>query len=197
MNVLSGLYACARCVGAPLLAASTLLPSAALLHADGCCVDHDRVAIDETAPHVRTTDTRLRHIVEHGAAVSPTLRALIERLEHSDIVAYLVPDVGLQARSRGRLSFVATAGGVRYVRIELAHVGSVNHQTAFVGHELRHAVEVADTPAIVDTASFDRAYARIGFLNAFVSEGDVRSYETRDAIDAGSQILKELLRRTE
>jgi hypothetical protein len=151
----------------------------------------------ERDPHLRITEGRLRHIVDRASEASPTFHTLVDRIEHSDVVAYVVLDMSLTSRTRGRLSFVGTAAGIRYVKIAVGYVGPENHQAVLIGHELRHAVEVADAPTIVDAVTFDRAYARIGFLNPDVGEEDIRSYETREARDAGKQILRELLRKAE
>ena len=38
-------------------------------------------------------------------------------------------------------------------------------QIAMMAHELQHAVEIAETPAIVDGESLVREYKRIGYVN--------------------------------
>ena len=115
-------------------------------------------------PHVRVLNERLRQIIDRATAASPTLQRLMALLEESDVVVYIQCDMRLPSRVAGRLSFVSAAAGVRYVLIRVAYVGAVSPQAALIGHELRHAVEVAERPAIVDDTSFDREYARIGFV---------------------------------
>jgi hypothetical protein len=159
--------------------------------------DRPMVVPADRDPHLRITDARLRHIVDHASEISSTFHALVDRIEHSDVVAYVVLDMALTSRTRGRLSFVGMAAGIRYVKIEVGYVGPANHQAVLIGHELRHAVEVADAPTIVDVVTFERAYARIGFLNLNAGEDETRSYETKEARDAGKQILRELLRKAE
>jgi hypothetical protein len=153
--------------------------------------------IKKAAPHVRVLDRRLQQILEHAADASPTLQTLIARLEDSDVVAYVECDLTLRSQVAGHLSFVSAAGGLRYVRIRVAHVGAPSRQAALIGHELRHAVEVAALPAIVDDASFAREYARIGFLNPAAGLDGVTSYETRNARLTGEQILRELRQETD
>jgi hypothetical protein len=61
---------------------------------------------------------------------------------------------------------------------------------AALGHELQHAVEIADQPDVVDPASLALAYGRIG------SERGLRSteplFDTDAAVAAGQQIWSEM-----
>ena len=148
-------------------------------------------------PHVRVLNERLRQIIDRAAPGSPTLQRLLALLEESDLVVYIQCDMRLPSRVAGRLSFVTSAAGVRYVLIRVAYVGSVSPQAALIGHELRHAVEVAELPAIVDETSFDHEYARIGFVRPSGSAYGVKSYETDNARAAGEQILRELQKGTD
>ena len=137
---------------------------------------------------IRSTDPRLRLLLEEGLRHSPTLRALVARLHASDVVVYLRCDV---AGPNGRLTFVSSAGGYRYVVVRLTHFPRAQ-QIAIMAHELQHAVEIADTPAIVDGPSLAREYQRIGYLNQASSLPGV-AFDTRAAVDAGKQVLKELM----
>jgi hypothetical protein len=155
---------------------------------------------DSTAhvdPHVRILDARVRALVESATGLSPTLRQLIERLEHSDVVAYVRCDMETSSTASGHLAFVGATAGLRYVMIQVRHLGSKQAQAALIGHELRHAVEVADAPKVIDVASFDAEYARIGFTSTRYAEHTLRSYETMDAVRAGEQIRNELRQSTE
>ena len=147
--------------------------------------------------HVRVLNERLRQIIDRATPASPTLQRLPAVLQESDVVVYIQCDMRLPSRVAGRLSFVSSAAGVRYVLIGVAYVGSVSPQAALIGHELRHAVEVAELPAIVDETSFDREYARIGFVGPSGGAYGVKSYETQNARAAGEQILRELREGTD
>jgi hypothetical protein len=65
-------------------------------------------------------------------------------------------------------------------------------QIAILAHELQHAVEIADTPAIVDGESLVREYHRIGYVNAASALPGI-AFDTRAAVHAGQQVLKELM----
>ena len=140
---------------------------------------------------VRTTSSRLAGLIRDGVRFSPTFQTLADRLCRSDLIVYVdvehFPPHGLE----GRLTFVGSAPGARYVRIRVASVPDAARQIAIIGHELQHAVEIADHPAIVDEQSLGREYARIGYSgNAFVPH--TQTFDTEAAIKAGKRVLQEL-----
>jgi hypothetical protein len=138
---------------------------------------------------IRSTDRRLRSLLEHGVRVSPTLRALVARLHASDVVVYLQCDG--PSGPDGRLTFLSTAGGYRYVVVRMARFSRAQ-QIAMMAHELQHAVEIAETPAIVDGPSLVREYRRIGYENLSSQLPGV-SFDTQAAVKAGERVLRELM----
>ena len=60
-------------------------------------------------------------------------------------------------------------------------------------HELQHAVEIAETPAIVDGESLVREYKRIGYVNQWSTLPGV-SFDTLAAVRTGQQVLRELMK---
>jgi hypothetical protein len=141
-------------------------------------------------PSIRTTDRRLRALLDDGLRTSPTLRALVARLTLSDVVVYLRCD-GPSERVGGRLTFVSSAGGLRYVVVRMARLSRLQ-QIAIIAHELQHAIEIADAPAIVDGDSLVREYQRIGYVNHRSPLPGV-SFDTAAAVHAGEQVVKELM----
>jgi hypothetical protein len=131
----------------------------------------------------------LRTLLDEGMRRSPTLRALVARLQASDVVVYLRCDGPIGPD--GRLTFVSSAGGYRYVVVRMARFRRAQ-QIAIMAHELRHAVEIADTPEIVDGPSLVREYRRMGYENTASALPGV-AFDTQAAVDAGRQVLKELL----
>jgi hypothetical protein len=145
-----------------------------------------------SAPHIRAEDERLAGLLDYGKPRSALFQALVARLESSDVVVYLRCDRQLRSELSGQLTYVGTSGGLRYVLVRVRHIGDRLRQIALIGHELRHAVEVADAPEIVDRQSLQAAYARIGYVNRFVSVGDIMAFESDQAVQAGTRILREL-----
>ena len=142
------------------------------------------------APHVRIADPELRRLFDAGLAVSPTLHALVDRLDHSDVVAYIrfeEPRAGID----GSLQFVSAAAGVRYLLIRVERLPTRSRQLALIGHELQHAVEVATAPHVVDQQTFMQEYERIGHARHHPGQ-QARRFETPAALAAGERVLKEL-----
>ena len=141
-------------------------------------------------PCVRAGSRRLQTAVSEGRARSLTFRRLVDRIGASNVIVYLDDSAHLGIGVGGQLSFVSHAGGRRYVRVLVDQRLEGRQLIALVGHELEHAVEVADASDVVDQASMARLYARIGFSRR-VANGGV-AYDTGEAIAAGGRIMREL-----
>jgi hypothetical protein len=143
-------------------------------------------------PRLRLPDRRLLPVVQAGRDHSPSFRALIERLETTDVVVY-VQCARLRPRLDGELTFISAAGGLRYVLVRIAWDLALPRKIAILGHELQHALEVADNPDIVSAGTLARAYERFGFTR---SRGvDRVDFDTVAAIDTGVTIARELADR--
>ena len=158
-----------------LIAASSLLSTQAF--------DHD------PRNHIRTTDRRLIRLLRDGVRSSETFRRLVDRLRHSDVIVYLECAANTGS-SGGRLTFVSAVADWRYVHVRVARLPSADVQIALIGHELQHAVEIANAPDVVDLPSLAREYQRIGFLNPRLTPGV--SFDSSAAVDAGYRVLREI-----
>jgi hypothetical protein len=86
---------------------------------------------------------------------------------------------------------VSSAGGYRYVVVRMGRFSRMQ-QIAMMAHELQHAVEIADNPAIVDGDSLVREYKRIGYVNQWSNLPGV-AFDTNAAVRIGEQVLRELM----
>ena len=144
-------------------------------------------------PRIRIQrDARIEQLIADGLNRSSTFRDIVDRLNRSDVVVYVRCQQDVARREDGYLKFVSSVGGYRYLQAHIRYNTSRVRQISLIGHELFHAVEVADAPAVIDVASFERQYARIGFVSGTVRIGGGISYDTHAAIRAGEQILREL-----
>lgn len=143
--------------------------------------------LDAPTRHVRTTDRAIQGLLRSGYAHSPTFAALIARLERSDVYVYIQDVPRLPGALEGRLLILPPAHGVRYVRIQIALRGEPKDSIAVLGHELRHAVEVADAPGVMDASDLAALYRRIG-----INRGN-NQFDTVEAQETGRQVLKELV----
>jgi hypothetical protein len=144
-------------------------------------------------PRIRIhRDGRTEKIIDEAISASPTFREVVNRLNRSDVVVYIRCQKDVSNREAGYLKFIGSAAGYRYLQAHVRYNTSRPHQMALIGHELFHAAEVAGAPSVIDAASFEREYARIGFVSRTFRVGGGVAYDTHAAIDAGEQILREL-----
>ena len=154
------------------------------------------VACDAVVPdHVRILDCQLTVAVAHAARRSTTLKDLLERVQRTNGLVYIMPPPrsGSSVRLLGGLSHdISVAGSYRVLRIFVN--GRPNDaEMAIVGHELRHALEVLELSSATSEADVDTLYNRIGWWTS------THTAETQAAIDAGNTIARELrvsLRKT-
>ncbi len=146
------------------------------------------------APHVRPESAETQALVRDAARRSPLVRALIDRLDQSDVVAYIRFARFTDPLLEGRVGWLSQAGGRRYVVIELSGGRLWPVQIATLAHELQHAVEIAGAPAIVDTRTLADHYGRIGMRTSHTQ--GLETFETRAAIAMGAQARREIMTGT-
>ena len=138
-------------------------------------------------PHVRTTEPKVASLIDLGLTGSATFRQLVDQLNGSDVVVY----VALKQTRDGLGAYLAhdvvVAGGRRYLHVAIETLGTDRHIAARLGHELQHAVEVAQAPDVRDAATLEQLFTRL----------DVRSicrgcFETAAALKVQSDIETEL-----
>jgi len=113
---------------------------------------------DPIAFHVRAVDPQAQEWIRVGASASKTFRKLLARLASSDLIVYVEIVDRIIGGAAGHLYFVTAAAGVRYVRIEVVADGTVGEMVTLLGHELQHAVEIADARQVRDPQSMARLY---------------------------------------
>lgn len=138
--------------------------------------------------HVRTMNTHLQTVIAEGMARSSSFRELVTRIDASDVIVYAELECTMSERLFGNLTFMSAAGGRRFVMIRISCALTSPAQVAALGHELRHAVEIANAPSVVNEVSLAAEYRRIGFPARAVSRG----FDSRAAIETGQRIWVEL-----
>lgn len=125
-------------------------------------------------------------MLAEAIAQSPTLAALAARLECTRTIVQIVEETAPEGHWDGRISFLANAGGYRYLRVGLRRK-SPALSAAVLAHELQHAVETHEA-GVASVDEFERLYRRIG-----VALPDAPSeLDTPAAIAAGAAALNEL-----
>jgi hypothetical protein len=126
-------------------------------------------------------------VIREGWCASPTLRALVDRVAASDLTVHVSVKRFPDRRLAGGLRFLAATPTERMLLIEIAFGLDRYARIAMLGHELQHAVEVAETPQIRDKDGLRRFYASHGLVGAIEC-----AYETDAARQAEIAIRKEL-----
>jgi hypothetical protein len=141
-------------------------------------------------PHVRSEAPDLRALLQEGVARSATIARLVDRLQASDVVAYLEYGYAMPHDEAGSVSFLSAAGGRRYLRIRIRRDLLRKQQLAILGHELRHALEIAEAPQVVDASSLASLYRRIGVE---VTLHPHRCFDTDAAVETGRQVMRDMM----
>jgi hypothetical protein len=144
-------------------------------------------ALDSPNRRVRSQDKSVRQLIKHGFSHSLTFRNLIARLERTDVIVYIQEVARLPGAIDGRMMVLPNAHGQRYIRIEVVTRGGIDDDTALVGHELQHAIEVAEDASVKDQATLVALYERIG------THGGHHVYDTLAAREVGRTVRRELL----
>lgn len=141
---------------------------------------------------VQTAGLAVAGLVIDGRERSPTFRKLLGEVDESDWIVFVQTG---SCRVPGvvgcLLHQIGTFQGRQYLRIVISGgTRSDDEVIATIGHELQHAVEVVSEPGIAKSADIRELYRRIGYVSMRMSGGQL--FETRRAVTAGSDILREL-----
>lgn len=126
-----------------------------------------------------SVDTFARAV--EGSAV---VRALVERLEASNVIVHIETVPQMPEGIGGMTRFVTSRGGYRYLRVSLGSTLTLRLRAAILGHELKHACEVADSSA-TDVESMRELFEHEGHRAG-------QYYETLAAINVERSVLMEL-----
>jgi len=143
---------------------------------------------ERSGPFLRTDDARLAAALVRGRDESPTFRAIVDQLDESDLIVY-VSRGSLSGQTSASTQLLSWTGGYRYVRVTLELDPDTDVGIAMLGHELRHALELADAPWVRDDVAVLSLYREIGYASC---ARPTPCYDTREAVDAGRQVLIEL-----
>lgn len=141
-------------------------------------------------PRLRPQDPRISLVLQEGMARSATFRALVNRIESSNVIVYIAVNPTLKSTLSGALTWMARAGAFRYVRASIRTELPFDQMIASVAHELQHAVEVIEDESVIDERSLTALYRRIGEPSRAAGPS---GWETVAAQRTGSQVRRELV----
>lgn len=137
--------------------------------------------------HVRVLDRRLDRLIDDAIGRSTTFAGLVERLEASDVIIYVDRVMTLPRALRAHIGLAGATGAVRYLRIELRLNMSDKETMATLGHELQHALEIAEARDVRSDAGVCALYHRIGEQREWLR------FESQKADAIGRQVESELV----
>lgn len=139
-----------------------------------------------SVPRLRPLDHRAATLLARGVRDSPTFRALVDRLSRSDVIVYI--EVGpKRTRTDGVLQLITATKYVRMLHVSLSHHLTIVELVGLLGHELHHAVEIADNPDVRDEDGMRRFYRRHGLPGVGLGV-----YDSEGAREAGRQVRQEI-----
>ena len=98
---------------------------------------------------------------------------------------------GLESGVGGRTRFIGQGDGWRFLSVEVDDRSPKAIVLAMLGHELQHAVEIANAPDVTNDDGLAALYRRIGYCRK--SCGDQPDLETQAALDTEHRVYAELL----
>ena len=140
-------------------------------------------------PRIRPQDPRSIQLLKDGIARSGTFRALVDRIESSNVFVYVTVTPFIKSSLAGQLTWMAQAGPYRYLRATLSADQTANQQIASLAHELQHAVEVVEDIKVEDEKTLIALYKRIGQPSRAAA---VSGWETIAAQETGYRVRREL-----
>lgn len=140
--------------------------------------------------HTRALSPSTGALISEAIERSQTVVSLMKELERSNVVAYITdsPPWAL-ANPASYMVFLSREGSMRYVLVRINRWGlSPPERIVLLGHELRHALEVAAAPEVQDESGLAQLYRRIGW------SGGGNKYESEAAQTVSIKIRRELTR---
>jgi hypothetical protein len=165
-----------------------LLPALAL-----CVVVLASSTLGAAAPYpehrLRPQDSRLTNLLRQGSERSTTFKALVDRIEASNVIVYVALNPLMKKSLSGMLTWMTRAGDYRYLRASISTDLTPDQMIATLAHELHHAVEVIDDESVTDEASLVALYRRIGRQTGNAAP---MRWETVAAQETGFKVRREL-----
>lgn len=146
--------------------------------------------VDRLFPKLRPRDAWVTSLIAEGSRRSATFRRLADRLATLKVIIYIESRMDLRDSVDGAARLMAAAGGHRYVHISLRSGCARDQSIAILGHELQHALEIAEAADIVDAESMAAFYHRAGVRSC--PGAAIECYDTARAREIGEAVLIEL-----
>jgi hypothetical protein len=144
-----------------------------------------------SVPRIRVQSRYLRGQLAEVIDRSPTLRAIVQHIEQSNVIAHVTCEHFASVRLEGRTVWGSSGPDARYVRVQIDCLLPDQRLVAILGHELQHVAEIAAAPDVVDSRSFARLFLSIGYSCGRGTS--LEQYETAQALAVGERVRREYL----
>jgi hypothetical protein len=145
---------------------------------------------DDLGSHVRISDGNLRALKDQGAVRSETFRDLLVRLDTTSVLVFVDCEWFLPSGVAAHTAFMTVVDGLRYVRVAISCSLPPRLRLPMLAHELQHALEIGENPAVTDVDSMESYYESAGFEDYY--QHIDRSFETSAAIAVQRRVEQEL-----
>jgi hypothetical protein len=132
---------------------AALLLTTAVVAERGQTPTHDR--------HLRPMSALAHAIVDDALDRSPTIRHLVDVIEHSDAIVYV--DFEYHTPALGVTQIVTSNAYARFISIAIDITLPSDRREEILGHELQHATEIAADPGVRDDAGMQVLFKKIGW----------------------------------
>jgi hypothetical protein len=154
------------------------------------------LAHDRPLSRLRATDPHLLAVLQDALPRSPTLERLVDAIEQSDGLVYLLEGACPEHTRACLLLSLQYAGRNRVLRIRIPPGKRDADAAGSIGHELQHAVEVLSDRRVKTTNDMFALFQRIGLdpPASWLQKRTNGRFETAAAQVAGQQVRDELAR---
>jgi hypothetical protein len=140
------------------------------------------------APRVRPLNPQAAAMVAEAQQKSPTVRDLVKALQGGDVVVYVQVVRAVEGAPLSTVQFVGASQFERYVLVQVASCQEPCRSLELLGHELRHAADLAAARWITDDYQLQRLLAYTGWRD----HATARGYETASAMKTERQVGREI-----
>lgn len=144
------------------------------------------VATEARIPRVRALSERTARLIDVGRALSPTIRAMLDRIDASDLILQVDTRLDLGVPNAVTRLVTATAD-FRYVRVSINPRLAPQRRLELLAHELQHVLEIAADTTVRDQDGMRDYFTRIGRRQAVTG-----TFETDAAMDVESVVRREV-----
>lgn len=137
---------------------------------------------------LRPLDPAAVALVENARQQSPTIRDLVNKFEDRNLIVYVQVVPARADRPQSGMRYVGTSKSARFVLIQIATCDPPCREVELLGHELRHAWDVARWTWVSDDGRLQRMMSLFGWRDRKAARG----YETASAVRTEAQVSREV-----